>query len=148
MTVATSPGRKGTSTPASTGLIHFPEGLLGFPHTHQYQLALGPGEGLFWLIGIEPDDPTFLVGDPFRFFEGFSVELSQDQQARIGADDRTEVAVLAITVPGANGATWTANTQGPIVINVTKGVGAQLVLTNESEALRRPFHPILAAKAS
>ena len=100
------------------------------------------------MIGAEPDDPTFLVGDPFCFFDGFSVELSKDQQARIGADAETEVAVLAITVPGANGATWTANTQGPIVINVEKGLGAQLVLTDQSEALRRPFHPILAAKAS
>jgi flagellar assembly factor FliW len=141
MTVATLPEKLPTSHPTADGLIEFPDGLLGFPSTKRYQLAVGPGEGLFWLLGLGAGDPSFLVSDPFTYFDGYSVDLTTDQTSRIAADHQSQVAVLAIAVPGPAGSAWTANTQGPIVINVEKGIGAQLVLTDQTDALRRPFRP-------
>jgi flagellar assembly factor FliW len=144
MTLATLPEGITDVNSASTGVIEFPEGLLGFPETTRYQLAVGPGAGLFWLLGLGPGDPSFLMSDPFTFFDGYSVELTPQHTALIEATDETDVAVLAIAVPGQGGSSWTANTQGPVVINVAKGLGAQLVLTDRADALRRPFQPTMS----
>lgn len=123
-------------------LIRFPGGLLGFPAFVEYRLAEGPGQGLFWLIA-EGEGPTFLLSDPFRHFEGYALELTPAQATRIEADERDEVAVLAITVPQDEGP-WTANLQGPIVVNATKRIGSQLVLPGSDRGVRAPFVPNLA----
>ncbi|MEM7414283.1 MAG: flagellar assembly protein FliW [Gemmatimonadota bacterium] len=132
--------------PASTmtldAMIHFPEGLLGFPGELNYQLAEGPGSGLYWLIPSSGPAAPFLLSDPFTYFDGYTLELSQEHVRRIDAEEASDVVVLAVTVPNASDA-WTANLQGPIVINVDKAVGAQLVLPGDSEGLRRAFAPEL-----
>ena len=53
------------------------------------------------------------------------------------------MAVLAVTVPSANTEPWTANLQGPVVINVERCVGAQVVLADRSLGVRRSFRPEL-----
>jgi flagellar assembly factor FliW len=141
MTLTTTSGRSRPDTASSPELIRIPDGLLGFPDTTAYRLADGPSEGLYWLVGLDSNDPTFLVGDPFVFFDGYRVDLSPDQARRVSADELSQIAVLTITVPGAGKDPWTANTQGPIVINVEKSLGAQLVLTDQNDGLRRPFRP-------
>lgn len=125
--------------------IHFEDGLLGFPDTTDYTLSPGPSNGLFWLEGALESDPRFLLADPFVFFEGFELELSADQAARISATDATQVGVLAIAVPSQAGE-WTANLQGPLVINVDQAIGAQLVRPGEA-SVRRAFSPVLAGAA-
>ena len=123
------------------GIIRFPEGLLGFPETTEYRLVDGPGDGLFWLVAADGVGPSFLLSDPFLFFDEYSLVLNGAQSERIGAATPTDVAVLAITVPGPEGEAWPANLRGPVVINVVESVGAQLVLTDETADLRKPFVP-------
>lgn len=130
------------------GIIRFPEGLLGFPETQEYRLAEGPGEGLFWLVAADGAGPSFLLSDPFLFFDGYSLVLNDAQSQKIGGTSASNVAVLAITVPGSGGDPWTANLRGPVVINVADSVGAQLVLTDETADLRRPFVPELSPVAA
>ena len=130
------------------GTIRFPDGLLGFPETTDYRLVDGPGDGLFWLVAPDGVGPCFLLSDPFLFFEEYSLVLSESQSERIGAATSSDVAVLAITVPGQEGEPWTANLRGPVVINVVEGVGAQLVLTDETADLRKPFIPELSPVAA
>lgn len=137
-----------TSANHMEGIIHFPEGLLGFPETTGYRLVDGPGEGLFWLVAADGVGPSFLLSDPFLFFEGYSLVLNDAQSERIGAASSSEVAVLAITVPGSEGEAWTANLRGPVVINVVEARGAQLVLTDETADLRRPFAPEISPVAA
>ena len=136
-----------TSTSAATlraVTIHFPGGLLGFPEIHDYVLLDGPSEGLFWLVGDGEQAPRFLLNDPFVFFEGYSLELSPEQTGLIEVEESSTVAVLAITIPSSD-APWTANLQGPVVINVEKAIGAQIVLPGSQPGVRQPFQPKLTA---
>jgi flagellar assembly factor FliW len=130
------------------GVIRFPTGLLGFPHVREYRLSEGPGTGLFWLSGAEADSPCFLLSDPFVYFDGLSLDLSPAQAEQIGAQDSGKVAVLAVTVPNVETGAWTANLQGPVVINVERALGAQLVLADQSLGVRRTFRPVLNAGES
>lgn len=124
------------------GVIHFPKGLLGFPHVSQYRLAEGPGAGLYWLSGTDPGAPSFLLSDPFVYFQDLSLELTSTHVDQIEAGDSSDVAVLAVTVPNRDTGTWTANLQGPVVVNVAKGLGAQVILPDQSLGVRREFRPM------
>ena len=63
------------------GRIRFPCGLLGFPETQEYHLAAGPAEGLFWLLAGDGEGPSFLLSDPFVFFDGYTLDLTPAQAA-------------------------------------------------------------------
>lgn len=130
--------------PSAAGTICFPRGLVGFPAARAYRLEGGPGSGLFWLVGADEDSPTFLLSDPFVYFEGYSVELTPEQLESIEADHASQIVVLSISVPSGT-TDWTANLLGPVVINVEKGIGAQVLLSDQSAGVRSPFRPDAAA---
>ena len=132
------------TTPKPEGTIRFPRGLVGFPAAKAYRLAGGPGSGLFWLVGEDEESPSFLLSDPFVYFEGYSVELTPDQLQAIEADHASQIVVLSISVPSGT-TEWTANLLGPVVINVEKGLGAQVLLSDQSAGVRSPFRPDVAA---
>lgn len=139
--MSTNVSQATTAAATARDTIVFQGGLLGFPDFVKYSLTEGPGDGLFWLIS-EDGGPTFLVSDPFTYIDGYSLDLSPEQAARIQADALGEVAVLAISVPHAENP-WTANLQGPIVINAARRVGTQLVLPGSEPGVRVPFEPKL-----
>jgi len=143
-----TPSARPEGSPTMDIPIRIPDGLLGFPDTTDYRLVDGPGDGLFWLLADDGVGPSFLLSDPFTFFEGYSLVLSDMQSERIEATRSSEVAVMAITTPGPEGEPWTANLRGPVVINVDKALGAQMVLTDESAGLRRSFTPDLSPVAA
>lgn len=137
-----------TQADANDGIIRFPNGLLGFPDAVAFRLVEGPAEGLFWLVAADGNGLRFLLSDPFLFFDGYSLVLNDSQTEKIGAERASDVAVLAITVPGSDGKPWTANLRGPVVINIAESLGAQLILTDETAELRRPFVPELSPVAA
>lgn len=123
-------------------VVHFARGILGFSTVRDYRLTTGPSDDLFWLTSCS-SGPRFLLVNPFRYFDDFSVELSLDQVRSIGASEPQDVAVLAITVPAPVPCDWTANLSGPLIINIRNLEGAQVILTDTSLGLRRPFTPDL-----
>ena len=144
MSQATLPDATTSAATLPAVTIRFPDGLLGFPDIHDYVLLDGPSDGLLWLVGDGEHAPRFLLSDPFAFFEGYSLDLSPEQAGRVDAEESSTVAVLAITTPSSD-APWTANLQGPVVINVDKGLGAQIVLPGSQPGVRQPFQPNLSA---
>ena len=144
MSHVTTPESDAATATLPAVTIHFPDGLLGFPDVREYHLLEGPAEGFLWLIGEGELAPRFLLSDPFVFFEEYCVDLSQDQAARVKAEATSTVAVLAITTPSSDGP-WTANLQGPLVINLSESLGAQIVLPGKQPGVRQPFEPNLSA---
>lgn len=144
MSQATIPDATNTAAGLGAVTIHFPDGLLGFPEVHDYLLLDGPSDGLLWLVGDGDRAPRFLLSDPFEFFDGYSLDLTPEQTRRIEAEESSTVAVLAITIPSTD-EPWTANLQGPLVINADKGLGAQIVLPGSQPGVRQPFQPKLTA---
>lgn len=146
MSQATLPDTRPSDAALTAIEVTFPDGLLGFPDVTEYVLVDGPRDGLFWLVGTPEGAPRFLLSDPFVFFDGYTLDLSPEQATRIGADEASTVAVLAITIPSTT-APWTANLQGPVVINVDRGLGAQIVLSGPEPSLRQPFQPEVSSAA-
>lgn len=115
-------------------LLTFPDGLLGFPECRSFMLCGGGSEGVFWLQSTEFEPLAFLLIDPFRFFDGYSVELSDVDVARLQPAAPADIAILATVTLNATGAT--ANLQGPLAINVASGCARQVIAADTGYGVR------------
>ena len=129
----------GTLSVPTTQLYDFPHELYGFSGARTFALLPAGRDGFFWLQSLDFEALTFLLIDPFRFVEGYSVDLGTDELGELASNDPADVLVLSIlTLPREEGGDATANLQGPVVFNLPGGLAKQVVLES-------PFgirHPI------
>ena len=81
-------------------MIEFPNGLIGLGGTRYALLARNDDSAFVWLHSLDDPDLAVPVTNPFRFFDDFEVELSDDEAARIGltdADDPTVYVTVRAT---------------------------------------------------
>ncbi len=118
--------------------ITFPKGILGFPRHKQFVLLQPAADSHFyWLQSADRPDLAFVVADPSLFVSSYRVPLKTDQMAELGifAVDHAQVFVIV----NKRGTMLTGNLQGPLVINVQRRVGEQLVLSDRRFSTRAPL---------
>lgn len=129
----------GTITVHADQVFKFERGILGFPDTRTFALVRANGEGMFWLQSTEFEALTFLLVDPFRYVEEYSVDLGPQDLGELNPDDASEMLVLSImTLPRKKGDTATVNLQGPIALNLAMMRGRQVVLQDSPYGVRHP----------
>jgi flagellar assembly factor FliW len=129
----------GTLTVPETQVFNFERGLLGFPEAHDFALVPARAQGMFWLQSADFDALTFLLIDPFRFVDGYALDLSAQELGTMMPADAAEILVLAIlTLPRTPEEAATANLQGPVAINVAKRKAMQVVLAESTFGIRHP----------
>ncbi len=112
-------------------ILEFPDGLFGFASCKQWVLVTAERAGWCWLHALDHPALAFLLADPFEAVREYSVELSAQDLAVLGAQRATEVAVFAIvTLPRAEGEAMTMNLQGPVAIALPSRRGRQLVMAD------------------
>ncbi len=115
----------------------FPEGLLGFPEARSFALVPSERDGFYWLQSMEFSALTFLLADPFPLVDGFFVDLTDAEVGVLEPEDGSEIAVLAIlTLPRSDDEAPTVNLQGPVVLNMKRGLGRQLVVQESRWGVR------------
>ena len=119
----------------------FPAGVLGFAGLTEFALFDNPGGGpLKWLHSREDPALAFVCCDPTLFLPDYRAAVRRDELADIGLERSEDGYVLAILVIGQDPSATTANLLGPLVLNVPKGLGKQLVLADTDYSAR---HPVL-----
>jgi flagellar assembly factor FliW len=130
-------------------IIDFPAGLFGFPECRRFVIVPGERDGFFWLQSADHSALAFLLVDPFLFFEGYSVDLSDQEIRELGASDASEVAILSIvTLPRSRQEQPTANLQGPLAIGFGQRRAMQLAIAESEFGVRCRFDPVQPAGAS
>lgn len=120
-------------------VVHFEQGLYGFPECRSFVLVASDRDGACWLQSADYTALTFLLVDPFVFFPGYRVDLPQAELTRLDVRSREEVVVLAIvTMPTGERDPFTANLQGPVVLNTRTRVALQCVV-GDAYGVREPF---------
>lgn len=143
--------RFGTLEIEDEQVITFPHGLLGFEELHEYFFHPGPGHPAFtWMQAVATPEVAFLLVDPFVFFPDYAVELTREEEEKLGVVSPREVLVYTtVTIPGDQMQHITTNLAGPLVFNAQKRLGLQVVLgepyTPKHRLFARP--PRLAAEA-
>ena len=120
-------------------VIEFPSGLIGLGGTRYALLARSDDSAFVWLHSVDDPELAVPVTNPFRFFDDFEVELSDEEAARIGlteADDPT----VYVTVRAAESLEdFSANLRAPILVN--NGFGHQVINQAPDSPVRAPLFP-------
>lgn len=119
-------------------IITFEDGLPGFEHIKQYILIPNPdAENPFqWMQAIEEPNLAFVITDPFYFKEDYEFDIPEKVIQQLHIEKKEEVAVYSIAVVPENIRDITLNLRGPLVVNIEKRKGKQLLLDGDAYALK------------
>jgi flagellar assembly factor FliW len=121
--------RFGSIEIAEDAIVEFPSGLIGLGGSRYALVARDEEDAFVWLHSLDDPSLALPVTNPWRFFESYSVELSDIEAERIGIDDPAHADVY-VTVRAAEALEdFSANLRAPIVIS--HGRGWQVI--NEAE---------------
>jgi flagellar assembly factor FliW len=120
---------------ADHDVIEFPEGLVGLGGSRYVVVRTDENSPFAWLQSADDPDLALPVTDPWRFFEDFALELSDDATAAAGLpSDGAGVTVFVTVRASGELADFRANLRAPIV--VCDGRGTQVINEAEGAAVR------------
>jgi flagellar assembly factor FliW len=107
-------------------VIHFPDGLFGFPNLKRYILMDHKETEVKWLQAVDDADVAFIVINPFSLNPSYQFEVPDAAKELIGLEDVDDLAILVIVRVENN--MVMANFQGPLILNSATRRGFQLVV--------------------
>lgn len=108
-------------------VLHFPQGLIGFPKARRFViLDHRPGSPFKWMLCLDQPDIAFAVVEPARMVPDYQAPL--EQAARALATDTADVALFVIVTIPSDPTAMTVNLMAPVVVDVRTRVSRQLVL--------------------
>lgn len=111
-------------------IIHFKEGILGFEVEKEFIIIYNEDEEnpFQWLQSIKSPDLAFVIINPFTVFEDYEITISDAVQKKLNIEDEKDVAIYSIVVVPEDLKKMTVNLAGPIIININKRLGKQVIL--------------------
>lgn len=111
-------------------ILHFPNGVFAFENVHKFTVLHPLGEGVYpmWLQAVSNVHPCFVVFDPQKLVSGYSLELTANEYALIGAQPGDALSCLVMAVVHDDYRQTTVNLKSPVVINPMKRLAAQFIL--------------------
>ena len=122
-------------------IIHFPNGLLGFPDIKNYVIFDHDQDVPFkWLQATDEPALAFVIMEPFLFQPDYQVEMQEQDLQELRVSDTSHISIFVIlTIPAGQPACMTANLKGPVLVNGENRWAKQLVLTNSQYHTRHPL---------
>ncbi|WP_217596238.1 flagellar assembly protein FliW [Cohnella sp. GbtcB17] len=109
--------------------------ILGFPELNEFvMLPIDDSATITpfaYLQSSTEEEVGFLVADPFQFCADYEFKIEEQDIQDIEATTPEEVVVMAIVRIGDPFDTSTINLMAPLVINVDKLLGRQVVLSSD-----------------
>lgn len=124
----------------SEKILHFPDGIPGFPELHRFLLVDFHEDGVFQqLQSLDDPDVAMIVCVPWLFAPDYAPVLGDAEQAELDLA-RPEDAIVFVPVSFDPGEKQVfLNLLGPFVVNGTTRRGLQLVLTGSEYSTRTPI---------
>ncbi len=123
-------------------IIRFVSSLAGFPRHKRFALFPYEENSPFYLLqSVSNAALTFLMVDPYRFFDGYVFELEDELAADLGFSTTNPPAVYTLTTLHDKLEDATVNLLGPVLVNWSNRTAVQMTLQNSSYAVRQPLFP-------
>lgn len=111
-------------------VIHFPAGLIGLEQCRQWVLlADSANDALAWMQCITDPDVALAVVSPARFVPGYQVRVFRGELAPLNLSSVRNAQVLAVV--GKNETELTLNLKAPLVINLERRTGRQVIVNSD-----------------
>lgn len=112
-------------------IITFANGIPGFLEEKEFViLPFGEETGISIMQAVENSQLAFVVTDPFFFFKDYDFTIDDQVVEQLQLESEKDVTVYVILTVQDPFEKTTANLQAPVVINHTKQLGKQVILTN------------------
>lgn len=111
-------------------IIQFDEGLLGFEYVKQYIIVENPDPELpfHWLQAVDEPWLAFVITSPFLFKPDYAFDIPDRIAQQLELERSEDVTVYSIAVVPENIQNMTINLSGPVLINMEKKKGRQVVI--------------------
>ncbi len=128
-------------------IIHFENGIVGFPELQDfaliYDLEKGNNAGIRWMQSIQEPAFALPVMDPLLVKPEYNPQVDDEVLKPIGNLEPDELLVLVtVTVP-KDLKLMSVNLRAPLVINVAERKAVQLVLESDEYLVKFPVYDII-----
>ena len=127
-------------------IIHFPNGIIGFPDLTEFTLIHDEEKGtdsIHWLQSLQEPAFAMPVMDPLP---DYNPEADDELFNVLGEIKPDELLVLVtVTVPH-DLTKMTVNLKGPIIINVSEKRALQIIVEGDTYQVKFPIYDILNQK--
>ena len=114
-------------------------GILGFEHLKRYVFLVQDKEILFcWLQCVDDGSLAFVVINPFVIKPDYK-PIIQDDEGLLEVESTDNVILMSIVTIQSDPFKVTANLKAPIVINVKKRLGKQVILDKADYPIQYPI---------
>jgi flagellar assembly factor FliW len=135
--------RFGTLEIEAGAIIEFPTGLIGLGGRRWAVVSTSLSGPFQWLHSLDDPSLALPVTDPWAFFSDYEVELSDEDSARLGAEN---VAVWVTVRAGSELSDFSVNLRAPILIS--DGQGHQVINEATHAPVRAPLFTVAPADAA
>jgi len=110
--------------------LFFPAGILGLEDCRDWVvLADAENDALGWLQSMERRETALPVVSPRRFVPSFQLRVARSEMAPLELTDHRTAQVLVVV--GKNETGITLNLKAPLVLNLQRHVGRQVIANND-----------------
>lgn len=123
-------------------VIKFPNGLPGFHEEKGFVfLPYQENSPFAFLQSISEANLSFLVVDPFVFYNDYEFKMCDDLAQELGLSTENSPQVFNIVTVPDNAEKMTANLLAPLIINMQDKLGVQIVLEKSSYTTKHLLFP-------
>lgn len=123
-------------------LVHFADGLFGFPNLHEFlPLRLSEDDdSILMLISIEEQRVAFVIINPLFLDPDYHPILSQEELAYMKVSEAGELSCYVICVVKDNYLDSTVNLKCPLLIHPETREGIQVIMESCPYGYSHPLH--------
>ena len=125
---------------AEDTILIFEKGIPGFPDEKKFTLLPLPDlTNMSVMQSVTTPGLAFVVADPYTLFSPYEFALDDNTVEELeiaGPEDVSALVILTVQDPFEKS---TANLQAPIVMNMKKNKGKQVILNNENYKTKQPL---------
>jgi flagellar assembly factor FliW len=137
MAVTLQSSRFGELQIPAEAVLDFPNGLIGLGGRRFALLARSEESAFVWLHSMDDPELAIPVTNPWRFFEDYELELSDDEAERLGISDPSDAMVYVTVRSAAALEDFCANLRAPIL--VVGNTGHQIINQVPAAPVRAPL---------
>lgn len=129
-------------------ILLFSSGLYAFEtHRHWVLLADAANPAVAWLQSLSDPEVALALVSPRRFVPGYQVRLARNQLTPLELAALDQAFVL--TILSKHHGAVTVNLKAPVIINLDRRIGRQVVTADEQPLqLRLPAAPVALRKSA
>lgn len=127
---------------ADEDVIRFEGGVPGFESLKHFLLTMNPEhEPFVWLYSIDNPKIRFLMVNPMTFRPDYMPQMQKDQITDLKIDRKEDLMLFVIVTLQTNPRESTVNLAGPVLINIERKLGKQIILDDARYSIRERMMP-------